>query len=122
MTENMLKLAKELEEQGANLRVLILACGDVDTQTPMGKMMFTVMVALVQMELDIKFERNRDSAAKHRASDGDLGGRREKCGDESIHGAARDIAGGVSASVEAKHHGISRTTLYRRAKTMGMYF
>jgi len=118
----MLKLANELEEQGVNLRVLVLAGGDVDTQTPMGKMMFAVMVAPVQMELDIKIERNRDSVAMRRASGGDFGGRRKKYGDESIHGAARDIAGGVSASIEAKRHGISKMTLYRRAKTIGMYF
>ena len=57
--------------------MLNLGGGDVDTQTPMGKMMFTVMVALAQMELDIKTERNRDSVAKRRANGGDLGGRRE---------------------------------------------
>ncbi len=119
-TENMLALAKELEGQGVNLRVLNLGGGDVDTQTPMGKMMFTVMVALAQMELDIKTERNRDSVAKRRANGGDLGGRRESHGDDAIHGAARDIAGGMSASAAATARGMSRTTLYRRAKALGI--
>lgn len=119
-TENMLALAKELENEGVNLRVLNLGGGDVDTRTPMGKMMFTVMVALAQMELDIKTERNRDSVAKRRANGGDLGGRRESHDDDSIHGAARDIAGGMSASAAAAARGMSRTTLYRRAAALGI--
>ncbi|MDO2933448.1 recombinase family protein [Paeniglutamicibacter sulfureus] len=119
-TENMLVLAKELEDQGVNLRVLNLGGGDVDTQTPMGKMMFTVMVALAQMELDIKTERNRDSVAKRRANGGDLGGRREQYGDDAIHGAARDIAGGMSARAAAAARGMSTTTLYRRAEKLGI--
>lgn len=84
-----------------NLRVLNLGGGGVDTQTAMGKMMFTVMVALVQMELDIKTERNRDSVAKRRANGGDLGGRREQFEGDVIYGAVRDIKGGMSASAAA---------------------
>src|SRR5699024_4269741 len=57
------------------LRVLNLGGGDVDTSTPMGSMVFTVMAALAQMELDIKRERITDSVAKRRAAGKDLGGR-----------------------------------------------
>ena len=42
----------------------------------MGSMLFTVMAALAQMELEIKRERITDSVSKRRAADKDLGGRR----------------------------------------------
>src|SRR5699024_6171012 len=42
-TQNMLSLAEELRGRGVGLRVLNLGGGDVDTGTPMGSMMFTVM-------------------------------------------------------------------------------
>lgn len=119
-TEAMLKFAKELQDKGVNLRVLNLGGGDVDTSTPMGNLMFTVMAALAQMELEIKSERNRDSVAKRRANNQDLGGRRMQYSPDAIHGAIADIANGTSASAAAEARGMSRQTLYRRAKEMGL--
>ena len=49
-TQNMLDFAKELRGRSAGLRVLNLGGGDVDTATPMGSMLFTIMAALGQME------------------------------------------------------------------------
>ncbi len=66
-TANMLDLAKDFRERGIGLRVLNLGGGDVDTGTPMGSMVFTVMAALAQMELEIKRERITDSVSKRRA-------------------------------------------------------
>ena len=60
-TQNMLAFADELRARGAGLRVLNLGGGDVDTSTPMGSMLFTVMAALAQMEHQIKRERIVDS-------------------------------------------------------------
>src|SRR5699024_6348777 len=45
-TQSMLTFAQQLRERGAGLRVLNLGGGDVDTSTPMGSMVFTVMAAL----------------------------------------------------------------------------
>lgn len=56
-TANMLDLAGVLRTRGAALRMLHLRGGDVDTSTPMGGMVFTVMAALAEMELAIKRER-----------------------------------------------------------------
>lgn len=42
--------------------------GGVDTHTPMGSMVFTVMVALARMELEIMRERITDSVTKRRAT------------------------------------------------------
>jgi DNA invertase Pin-like site-specific DNA recombinase len=117
-THNMLAFAHELRNRGAGLRVLNLGGGDVDTSTPMGSMVFTVMAALAQMELDIKRERIGDSVSKRRAAGKDLGGRRPVFTDSQIHNAIRLIDGGVPASQVAKDLGMSRATLYRRIQAL----
>lgn len=113
-TESMLALATELQERGVNLRVLNLGGGDVDTSSPMGKMMFTVMSALSQMELEVKRERIRDSVAKRRAKGGDLGGRRVKLTEDQLYGALRDVEAGMSKAAAAAARGVSYQTLWRR--------
>jgi hypothetical protein len=77
-TQNMLTFVDELRGREAGLRVLNLGGGDVDTSTPMGSMLFTIMAALAQMELEIKRERIADSLSKRRAAGGDLGGVRRR--------------------------------------------
>lgn len=118
-TENMLNLSKELKAKGVALRVLNLGGENVDTSTPTGEMMFTVMAALAQMEYDIKAERNRDSAAKRKANGQDLGGRRKSYDDDIIHGIMRDIEAGMSVSAAAGKRGMNRATYYRRKKELG---
>jgi DNA invertase Pin-like site-specific DNA recombinase len=113
-TQNMLALPDELRGRGAGLRVLNLGGGNVDTGTPMGSMVFTVMAALAQMELDIKRERITDSVTKRRAAGKDLGGRRQQFTDSQILNARRLIEGGEPASQVARDLRMSRATLYRR--------
>lgn len=113
-TQNMLDFAEQLRGRGAGLRVLNLGGGDVDTATPMGSMVFTVMAALAQMELDIKRERVFDSVAKRRAAGGDLGGRPIRFTSSQIATAPRLIDAEVPAAQVARDLGMSRSTLYRR--------
>lgn len=113
-TANMLELATVLRERRIGLRVLNLGGGDVDTSTPMGGMVFTVMSALAQMELEIKRERITDSVSKRRAAGRDLGGRRERFTDSQIENARRLIDAGQPATQVARDLGMSRATLYRR--------
>lgn len=113
-TGNMLDLAQELRTARVALRVLNLGGGDVDTSTPMGSMMFTVMSALAQMELEVKRERVLDSVSKRRASGADLGGRPRKITDSQLRNAAHLVAADVPVAEVARSLGISRSTLYRR--------
>jgi DNA invertase Pin-like site-specific DNA recombinase len=117
-TQNMLAFAEALRGRGAGLRVLNLGGGDVDTATPMGSMVFTVMAALAQMELEIKRERITDSVAKRRAAGKDLGGRRQTFTDSQIRNALRLIDGGEPATQVARDLGMSRATLYRRIREL----
>ncbi|WP_350001727.1 recombinase family protein [Pseudarthrobacter sp. WHRI 8279] len=119
-TANMLKLADEIKAAGAGLRVLNLGGGDVDTSNPMGAMLFTVMTALAQMELEIKRERITDSVSKRRAAGKDLGGRKAQFTDSQIKNAARLIHSGEPAAQVARDLGMSRATLYRRMEGLSL--
>ena len=98
--------------------MLNLGGGDVDTHTPMGSMVFTVMAALAQMELEIKRERINDSVTKRRTTGGDLGGRRPTFTESQIRTAFKLIQAGEPATQVAKDMGMSRATLYRRIKEL----
>ncbi len=117
-TIDMLSFAAQLRDRGAGLRVLNLGGGDVDTSTPMGSMVFSVMAALAQMELEIKRERVRDSVTKRRAAGQDLGGRRAAFTDSQVRAAIRLLDTGESASQVARDLGMSRATLYRRIRLL----
>jgi DNA invertase Pin-like site-specific DNA recombinase len=117
-TQNMLAFAEALRSRGAGLRVLNLGGGDVNPHTPMGSMVFTVMAALAQMELEIKRERITDSVAKRRAAGKDLGGRRPTFTDSPIRNALRLINSGEPATQVARDLGMSRATLYRRIQEL----
>jgi DNA invertase Pin-like site-specific DNA recombinase len=117
-TQNMLDFAQDLRARSAGLRVLNLGGGDVDTSTPMGSMVFTVMSALAQMELDIKRERITDSVSNRRKAGGNLGGRPQKVTDRQIMNAVRLIDGGEAAAPVLRELGLSRSTFYRRARAL----
>lgn len=117
-TQHMLDFAGLLRDRGAGLRVLNLGGGDVDTATPMGSMMFTVMAALAQMEHDIKRERITDSIRKRREDGRDLGGRPRRITDSQIRNAIRLVDGGESVAQVARDLGMSRATFYRRARAL----
>ena len=117
-TQNLLAFADELRIRGAGLRVLNLGGGDVDTATPMGSMLFTIMAALAQMEHEIKRERVTDSISKRREAGKDLGGRPRRITDSQIRSALRLVEGGEPAAQVARDLGMSRATFYRRSRAL----
>ncbi|MCO4253603.1 recombinase family protein [Pseudarthrobacter raffinosi] len=117
-TQNMLAFADGLRKRGAGRRVLNLGGGDVDTATPMGSMLFTVMAALAQMEHDIKRERVTDSISKRREAGKDLGGRPRRVTESQIRSAVRLVKGGEPAAQVARDLGMSRATFYRRSRAL----
>lgn len=73
--QTMPAFAEALRSRSAGLQLLSLGGGDVDTHTPMGSVVFTVMAALAQMEGEVTRERNAASVPTRRVVDKDLGGR-----------------------------------------------
>jgi DNA invertase Pin-like site-specific DNA recombinase len=65
-------------------------------------MVLTVMVALAQMELEIKRERITDSVSKRRVAGKDVGCRRQAFTDTQVKNAARLIDVGESAAQVAR--------------------
>lgn len=117
-TQNMLAFAEQLRGRGVGLRVLNLGGGDVDTSTPTGSMLFTIMAALAQMEHEIKSERITDSVSKRKAAGKDLGGRPRRITDSQIQSALTHIRGGTPAAQVTRDLGMSRATFYRRSSTL----
>ena len=113
-TNNVLVLARELDYRSVGLRVLNLGGANVENSTPMSAMLFTVMAAIAQMELEIKRERIRDSVAKRRLAGHDLGGRRQKFTESQMESAPVLMSSGAVAAQVARDLGMSRATLYRR--------
>ena len=117
-TQNMLDFAQALRGRGAGLRVLNLGGGDVDTATPMGSMLFTIMAALAQMEHDIKRERIIDSISKRRAAGKNLGGRPRRVTDSQVRSAMQLVEYGEPVAQVARDLGMSRATFYRRSRSL----
>lgn len=117
-TQNMLDFAQALRGRGAGLRVLNLGGGDVDTATPMGSMLFTIMAALAQMEHDIKRERVIDYIRKRRAAGKDLGGRPRRFTGSQVRSAIRLSESGEPAAQVARDFGMSRANFYRKTRNL----
>lgn len=90
----------------------------MDTATPRGSIVFIIMAAVGQMELEIKNERIADSVARRRADGKDLGGRRQALTYSQICNALRLIASGEPATEGARDLGMSRTALDRRIREL----
>lgn len=73
-------LEETLRERGVGLWILNL---DLDTTTPSGKRIFTVIAAVAQMERELLIERTRSGLAAARAQ-GRVGGRRREVTDKQI--------------------------------------
>lgn len=68
----MLELSDELKRYG----VTLVSCKEsVDTTTPAGQMVLTVLAAMAQFERDLISQRTRDALAEHSRRDGESGGR-----------------------------------------------
>lgn len=87
--------------------------GDVDTHTPMGLMLLTVMVALAHMKLEIEGERITDLVVEHRTVGIDLGGLRPTFSDSHRRNASRLIQAREPAIQVAGDHKMSKPTLCR---------
>lgn len=108
---DLLTIIARLGAKGVALRVLSMGGQDVDTRSPTGRLMLTMLGAVAEFERGLMLERQREGIAKAKA-DGKYQGRvptAQRQGD-----AVRKMkADGVKPTEIAKRLGIGRASVYR---------
>ena len=114
-TRELLEIAQGLENRGIDLVVLDQ---QLDTSTPAGKLMFSVLAAIAQFERDLIRERTLDGLARAKAQ-GKVGGRRPTISGQRAQLAkrlaaegqsVRQIAASIDASPSAVHRLLSKAS------------
>ena len=108
---DMLAIMARLEAKGVALRVLSMGGAEVDTSTPTGRMMLTMLGAVAEFERALMLERQREGIAKAK-SEGRYKGRaptaQAKGGDVLALHAEK-----VPPAEIARRLGIGRASVYR---------
>lgn len=107
-TAHLLSVAERLEAAGADL---VCLTQPVDTTTPAGKLMFTILGAVAEMERELISERTKLGLEQARR-------RGRKLGRPRLPAVALDVARdqlrrGASVTQAAREAGISRAALYK---------
>jgi DNA invertase Pin-like site-specific DNA recombinase len=105
---HLLEISGQIEAKGAHLRILNM---DIDTRTPNGKLMLTILGGVAEFEREIMLERQREGIAKAKAA-GKYKGRKP-----TARAKANEVlalkAEGVGPSEIARRIGIGRASVYR---------
>ena len=74
-TTDLLKVVEDLDQRGDGLIMLSIAGQQLDTRSPTGKLMITMLAAIAEFERGLLLERQREGVAKAKA-DGKYKGRK----------------------------------------------
>lgn len=108
---DLMAIIQTLEKKKVGIRILNLG---MDTQTPTGKLMLTVLGSIAQFEREIMLERQREGIAKAKLA-GKFKGRKPIAADkqaEIIHLAAT----GITKTKIAAQVNVGEATVYRALK------
>jgi len=109
-TSQLSALADDLNDQGVALRILNLG---IDTATPSGRLVYSIIAAVAEMERDLLIERTNSGLAASRAR-GRRGGRKREFSPAAVRKAQEQYdKGELSVTEIARLAGVSRQTLYR---------
>lgn len=107
-TVDTLKTIKDLDEAGQRIKALDL---DLDTRTPAGRLVASVIISLSEWELDMIRSRTREALEAARRQ-GRVGGR-PTIPREKASAIIASVHGGMSVAETAKYHGVGKSTVYR---------
>ena len=110
-TQHLLEIVERLEAKGVSLKVLNLG---LDTSTPTGKLMLTMLGAVGQFEREIMLERQKEGVAKAKA-EGKYKGRKPTAQAKKADVLAL-VAQGSTKQAIAKQLGIGVASVYRMLK------
>lgn len=110
-TQHLLEIVERLEAKDVSLKVLNLG---LDTSTPTGKLMLTMLGAVGQFEREIMLERQKEGVAKAKA-EGKYKGRKPTAQAKKADVLAL-VATGATKEAVAKQLGIGVASVYRMLK------
>jgi len=110
-TQHLLEIVQRLESKGVSLKVLNLG---LDTSTPTGKLMLTMLGAVGQFEREIMLERQKEGVAKAKA-EGKYKGRKPTAQAKKEEVLAL-VAQGLTKDAVADKLGIGVASVYRMLK------
>jgi len=105
---DLMMLIQTLEKKSVGLRILNLG---MDTQTPTGKLMLTVLGGVAQFEREIMLERQREGVAKAKVAGKYKG--RKPLADELRREVVSLAAGGMAKTHIARQLKIGEASVYR---------
>lgn len=111
-TKDLIEIIELIAQKRADLKSLKEAW--IDTTTPTGKLMFTIMAGLAQFERDLISERTKEGLAVARNNGKHLG--RPSVDPDKIEYATYLLSQGTTMQDVADKVGVSRMTLYRKLK------
>ncbi|QNA90836.1 recombinase family protein [Massilia sp. Dwa41.01b] len=110
-TQHLLEIVQRLEAKGVSLKVLNLG---LDTSTPTGKLMLTMLGAVGQFEREIMLERQKEGVAKAKA-EGKYKGRKPTAQAKKAEVLSL-VAQGLTKDAVADKLGIGVASVYRMLK------
>ncbi len=105
---DLMTIIKSLEKKEVGLRILNLG---IDSSTPTGKLMLTVLGGIAQFEREIMLERQREGVAKAKA-EGKYKGRKPITMDRQRE-VIRLVMSGMPKANVAKQLGVGEASVYR---------
>jgi DNA invertase Pin-like site-specific DNA recombinase len=111
---DLMATLQALESKRVGVRILNLG---MDTHTPTGKLMLTMLGAVAQFEREMMLERQREGIAKAK-SEGRYKGRKPIA--EDLRHDVLKLADGITRKAIASQLGIGEATVYRILATKGV--
>lgn len=106
-------IVKTLHERGVTINILNMGIAD---NTPMGKLMVTMLLAFAEFERDMIVERTQAGKAIARANGKQVDGRPKKFTHAQMEHAMQLLAAGNSYTAVEEMTGISKSTLIREKR------
>lgn len=112
-TKDLLDIAQRIEDKDAGLEILNI---QLDTSTPTGKLMLTMLGAIAQFERELMLERQAEGIAEAKREGKYRGGK--PIDQDKLRNAQKLIDSGLSVKAAVKAAGMSRS-MYYKAKSEG---